>query len=131
MLVELLLGLKIIVMFWEVQLSGTVSLLDLNRLMFHSFISQSLPLVSDCASPGLFIGEFQLPSGLFVVHSRLGSAILRMERHSNGAPGARVPHYSHRQHACTLTHSQHPLTKGEDASMVIIQDSDGGDQRLH
>lgn len=84
-----------------------------------------------CASPGLFIGEFHLPPGLFVVHSSLGTPILCMVGHSNSSPGARVPHHCYCQHACALTHPQRLLSKGEDASMVIVQDGDGGKQRLH
>lgn len=49
--------------------------------------SQQDPL-DNCASPGLFISEFQLPSGLLIVHPGLGTAILCMVGHSNGAPGA-------------------------------------------
>lgn len=51
-----------------------------------------LSIVADCSSPGLFIGEFQLPSGLLVVYPSLGTTILCMVWHSNSAPGAWVPH---------------------------------------
>lgn len=54
----------------------------------QKIVNPSRSLLDNCASPGLFISEFQLPSGLLIVHPGLGTAILCMVGHSNGAPGA-------------------------------------------
>lgn len=83
----------------------------------HYFTSLS---ICKFLSPGLFIGKFQLSSGLLVVHACLGSAIFSMVRHSYGASAAWVSYYWHYQCARAFTHPEHLLAKGEDAGVVII-----------